>query len=151
MAHYTEAQRAEALAVLKSNNGNLSRTERETGIPKGTLLYWRNNSTYAAPIEMQTQKTESLRGELESVAYRLVRKLAERLNDTDAGVQQLATSLGIVIDKLQLLDGKPTERTAVVNESLTDDERSARIASLFDTARTRRTGSSADDRADWAD
>ena len=139
MAHYTDEQRADALAVLKSNGGNLSQTERETGIPKGTLRYWRENSSNAAPIELQTQKTESLRGELESVAYRLVRKLSERLNDTDAGVQQLATSLGIVIDKLQLLEGKPTERTAVVSE-LTNEERTERIAALFDAARARQSG-----------
>lgn len=150
MAHYTDVQRAEALAALKANGGNLSKTERETGIPRGTLLYWRKHSENAAPIELQTQKSESLTTELKSVAFRLVQKLAARLEDDDASVQQLATSLGIVVDKLQLLQGQPTERTAVIDERLTDDERVTRAAALFELARARHAGRAAD-RADWAD
>ena len=41
---YTESQKAEALAILISNNGNVLGTAKQLGIPQITLLGWRNES-----------------------------------------------------------------------------------------------------------
>src|SRR5690606_36911180 len=42
VAKYTDAQRAEALAALQANGGNLSATSRATGIPIRTIARWRD-------------------------------------------------------------------------------------------------------------
>lgn len=54
----------------------------------------------------------------------------------DADFKELATSFGIFVDKLQLLEGKATERV----ELLTEQERTDRLAAIFEAARTRRDG-----------
>jgi transposase-like protein len=38
---YTPEEKAEALALLHDNNGNIARTHVETNIPERTLRYWR--------------------------------------------------------------------------------------------------------------
>jgi transcriptional regulator of acetoin/glycerol metabolism len=35
---YSDEQRAAVLAALDANNGNLSKTARDTGVPKSTLV-----------------------------------------------------------------------------------------------------------------
>src|SRR5271165_6172505 len=54
---YTDEQRAEGLAVLASNGGNVNKTARETGIPRGTLMRWN------APDANVSQEIEDLRQE----------------------------------------------------------------------------------------
>ncbi len=40
MKRYSDEQVATALVVLKSNGGNLKRTERQTGVSRTTLRTW---------------------------------------------------------------------------------------------------------------
>jgi len=106
---YTNDDQAATLAVLASNNGNLARTSRETGIARDTIKRWRD--------EESPQKNASVDKRMPEARA----TLAERLRDFvdaaltvapgklhDANLRDVFTSVGIAIDKLQLLEGKPT-------------------------------------------
>ncbi len=44
MRTYTDTERAQALAVLDANHGNVARTARETQIPRSTIHLWRDEA-----------------------------------------------------------------------------------------------------------
>lgn len=116
---YSIEDKAKALAVLNSNGGNVKRTARELGIPANTLRDWRNDPDSAAPVELREQKEAELESSLESIALRYAAALDDdivvRAIIASRDPSKLAFVLGIVVDKLQLLRGKPT-----ANISLTD-------------------------------
>lgn len=109
---YTDDDRATALAVLDSNAGNLSRTSRETGISVSTLRDWRDGA-HPGLAELRNEKREALSEIWDRVARAyLERALSPQvLGDTNG--QSAITAAAIATDKLQLLEGKPTEVTEV--------------------------------------
>lgn len=54
---YTEGQRVTALAALAANGGNISKTARQTGIPRITLRKWQASELNDLP-EVATIKKE---------------------------------------------------------------------------------------------
>ena len=106
---YSDEEKANALAVLAANGGDLRGTARSLGIPKSTLENWAAQRVSAAVSELADTKKKDLADELENIALKLVEAMPDKMQD--ATLQQIATSLGIAIDKMQLLRGKATERT----------------------------------------
>ena len=154
---YTPEEKAEALALYKANGENLKRTVREfrtkdgQPVPEPTMRRWVHGQVRSGPSpELQAQKITDLGGGLRSLVFSLIGLAAEKVDEGDASLLDIFKSLGIAFDKLQMLEGGPTERVAVVDERLTDAERSARVAALFDAARARGARPVAD-RSDWAD
>lgn len=99
--HYTEAQKAEALARLKANGGNLTRTARESGIPRNTIRLWAADTARAAPSETRHQKEDELVAlyeEVERVLLVAARRKAEAGALRDS-VANLMTGAGIARDK----------------------------------------------------
>ena len=133
---YSDAERATALAALEANGGNIGRTSRELGLPRATLQNWSRRE--AAP-DLGHQKRGELAEALADVAWRLAGAIPSKLDA--ANLQQVAVSLGIVIDKMQLLKGMPTAITE--DASLSDEERANRVAALLERARARRVGQAA--------
>lgn len=134
---YSDEDKATALAALDANGGNVQRTARTLGIPEPTLRGWaRKRGIHPTVVELHDQKKGSLADELEEIAEKLAGAMPGKV--AEASLQQTATSLGIVIDKMQLLRGQPTNITD--DASLTDAERATRIVRLLDAARTRRDG-----------
>lgn len=132
---YTEAEKAEALAVLEANAGNITGTARVVGIPAATLRLWRGHSA-PAPAETCEEKKQDLATALEEIARKLIGAIPEKIGE--ASLQQVSTSLGIAIDKMQLLRGQPTSRTATMTEdwqAKTDAELDAIIAEADTIAR----------------
>ena len=103
---YTDAERANALAVLQSNDGNVLRTSKATGIPRTTLITW------SGDVERQTRmpEVERARFDLADVIERELQNIFEAMatKRADASYRELATAAGILIDKLRLLTGKAT-------------------------------------------
>jgi hypothetical protein len=108
---YSDEQRAAVLAVLKSNGGNVSRTARETGVPASTIQTWRDNADTLPPHEVREQNRLSLadliRAELDAI-FEIMPGKRE-----DADYKTLGTVVGILTDKLALLDGGVTSRVDV--------------------------------------
>jgi hypothetical protein len=108
-----------------------------------TISRWFKAENNPPPNELVNEKREELSVRLEDLAHKLV-DMAFRIaedTDTEAGIQQVATSVGIVIDKVQLLKGKPTE--IVDDASFTDERRADRLTQMVDAARARRDGHAA--------
>jgi transposase-like protein len=54
--HYTDEQRANALAALAANGGNANRAAKELGIPVRTLRNWGKGDRHPEAAEMGRQK-----------------------------------------------------------------------------------------------
>jgi len=153
---YSSKQRAEALATLEANGGNLRKTSRELNIGLATISAWRSESrtvksnrtpeqagarsntqtevihdiTSAGKfIEAQAVAVEAeellpaVRGDfirdLTSLRARLLAHLSDNLENLSA--KDTAIALGIIIDKVELLEGNATSRTAIVNGGSIDE------------------------------
>jgi hypothetical protein len=99
--NYSDEDRANALAALDANGGNLMRTARQLGTPRKTLAEWARGRVPAAVADLRHQKRGDLADRLEAVAHELLDALPAKIKD--APLNQLAVALGILIDKLILL------------------------------------------------
>ncbi len=122
---YTDEEKAEALAALDANAGNVARTARQIGIPRTTLQSWANQrGTNEGVTKLRHQKKGELADALEKLARKLIEVASEKI--ADATLQQVMTSVGIAIDKMQLLRNQPTaieQQQAGVTIYLPDNER----------------------------
>jgi hypothetical protein len=135
--HYTDKQRAAAVAMLEGmgypdKKGALSAVSNHTGIPLPTLYRWFHGVQNPPPSELVNETKIDL-------AAAIRRELANLFPAMDgarlgADYKELATAAGILIDKLQLLEGKPT----AINEERASDARS-KLTDLI-TRRTTRDG-----------
>lgn len=144
MAH-TDDDRAAALAALEANKGNVRKTSREMRVSEPTLRRWRklqnnpqeNDAHKKATAKRMPQARASLSERFREFVHSALDEAPNKLHDSSMG--DLFRAIGISVDKIQLLEGKPTGIEEVRGE-LTDDERAARVARLLDSARTRRAG-----------
>lgn len=138
---YDDKFRASAVVMLEAagypgKDGALTQTANHLKVPINTLKGWFTAERNPPPAELRNEKKRELAIELKSIAYKLAGAMVSKIEE--ATLQQTAVSLGIVIDKMQLLTGQPTD--IVDDASITDDERAKRIAAILDRARTRRAG-----------
>lgn len=133
---YSAEDRANSLAVLQSNNGNVLKTARETGIPRDTLREWDKNRRGVTPEVMAIQqlKAGSLAEKFERVAHLAADLLSESETIAKASPLDLAKIGGICVDKSQLLSGQPTSITSAI---LSEDDRRLRLAELLTTIAAR--------------
>lgn len=122
--HYSDEDRASALAVLEANGGNVSQTSRELGIPRGTLRRWQAGGA-PPPAQMRQEKKASL---LDLLEERLRQILGIPVSE-DAGLQSLAIFAGVLFDKYLLLQGKATQRVAIGDDY--DEKSDAELKSII--------------------
>lgn len=108
---YDDKFRAGAVVTLEAagypdQKGALIQVANHLRVPESTLRGWYSEEHNPVPAQLRAEKRRELNIELREVAYKLVRAMPDKIED--AALQQVATSLGIVIDKMQLLEGKPT-------------------------------------------
>lgn len=106
---YSEAEKVAALLTLETNGGNVARTSRETHIPRKTIEGWRDGKGVNGDVadlrrENRVPLLERLTNELYEVLSLMPDKRAE------AAYKDLVRAAGILVDKVQLLDGGATER-----------------------------------------
>lgn len=135
---WTDRDKAAALAALDANGGNVSGTAKQLGMPRSTLQEWANGRVNSDVPELRQEKRAELTELIRDELYAIIANMP--FKRTDADYRQLGTVFGILTDKLQLLEGKPTERTETVDTTFDDAERVKRITALLDAARTRRDG-----------
>ena len=102
---YSAARKAEVLALIEAEGGNVQQVARDTGIPHQTIRYWlTDESRYS---EFKNVKRVELTEKLDFTANLLVDSITpEKI--ADANLSQIATAAGIMVDKSQLLKGLPT-------------------------------------------
>jgi transposase-like protein len=134
---YTEDKKAEVLAYYAATQNNLAKTAAAYKIPKQTIHYWVKGGAVNESVSQSSDiKKGALADRLEELAHLLVEAIPNKIDE--ASLQQVATSLGIAVDKMQLLRSKPTE--IIEDASLSNTERAARITTLLNNARTRGVG-----------
>lgn len=110
-ATYTAEDKARAYVVLQSNEGNLKRTARDTGIPEPTIRRWRNEwaSEGPPPLEQLEEAATDYVANAETVRDLALQRIKERLQSDNVKEQgtlpQLATVYGIVTDKIDRARG----------------------------------------------
>ena len=140
---YDDKFRASAVVMLEAAGypdkaGALASTAKHLGVPHNTLRNWFHGVHNPAPSDIRQEK----RGELSDLLRNEIDAALGAMDGArpDASYRDLGTVTGILIDKLQLITGKPTERNEINDTSLTDEQRANRIAAILDRARTRRDG-----------
>jgi len=134
---YSDNDKAVALATLDANGGDVRKTAKALKMPESTLSDWsKHRGVNKEVTEIREVKKKELSEKLEEVAYRLTENLAIRADSELSALvpmKDIATSLGIVVDKMQLLKGEPTS----INKNLTDEERAQRAAEILERGKLR--------------
>jgi transposase-like protein len=129
---YSDEERAEALAMLSANGGGVERTAEQLGIPVETLRNWSQGRRHPEAVQMAADKKGPLADRLEHLAHVLLDELARPGKRAAAGLQQLATTFAIAVDKMRLLREQPTLIPGPFPDPrrLTDEQLRAEIESL---------------------
>jgi transposase-like protein len=102
---YSEEDKAAALVLLDSNGGNVFRTARQLGMPRATLQEWRDGRGTNADV---TTSRQVKKGELSARFESAVHELLDAVTPAKlraASLRDLAWSLGVMTDKMLVLDG----------------------------------------------
>jgi transposase-like protein len=114
---YSPEFKAEVLAAVNANAGNVLRTANEYSIDESVIRRWLPQAERYR--QLSDQKIIDLAQKAENNAHLLADSIYNHDLDT-ASLSQKATAMGIMVDKMQLLRSQPTQITANVNiESLT--------------------------------
>lgn len=114
MARYSDEFRASAVLWLRAagypdTHGALTRVAGELNVHPRTLSRWYNRESNPPPDKIVSEKRVDLVTAIRSEIAAVLSDMPEARDE--ASYKDLATALGIMVDKLQLLEGKPTERT----------------------------------------
>jgi transposase-like protein len=105
--HYSDDERAAALAMLRANGGNVSSTNRLMGGPYTTMRQWATGERCGKLTHLRHQKKRNegvLAGLFERAVWELLERVGGKLED--APVDRLMIAAGIAVDKwLLLCDG----------------------------------------------
>lgn len=141
---YSDDFRAGAILMLRAagypeQRGALMETANHLGISHQILGRWFRRESNPPPQNIVQIKKSDL---ISMIKEQLVNAIKEAPNALpDADYFDITRSIGILVDKLQLLEGEATER--VVYE-LSDSDRSEQIVTLLNAARARKAGQSVD-------
>ena len=109
---YSDNQKAAALLTLETNGGNVARTARETGIPRKTIEEWSKGQGVTNDVaEIRRENRPDLLALLKDELYAVMELMPEKRANAD--YKDLARTMGILVDKIQLLAGEPTQRNVV--------------------------------------
>jgi len=141
---YSEQFRAEALVTLEANGGNILQTATQLGIGEATLRGWyaenrdikeTSSQLAIATAEIVPETRETFISELKQLRNKVLRHLDGIVEDLKA--REAAVTLGILIDKTELLEGNATSRTAVVGNGETVDEAITRLTAELESRSSR--------------
>lgn len=101
---YTDSDRARAYTLLATNDGNVDRTVRESGIPRATLLTWKRKwEKEGAPASVM-DAVEEVAGdfieEARQTRFAAITALRAKVENGEASARDLATIVGILDDKI---------------------------------------------------
>ena len=118
MARYSDEERANAVLMLEAagypkTEGALSRVARRLSIPHQTLSRWGRRAQNPPPHKLVQEKKFDLIQAIRDEVQAVLGDMPDARQDAD--YRALTTALGIMVDKLQLLTGEPTERVDMVS------------------------------------
>lgn len=122
---FPEEKRVEAAAIY-ATTGSLPRTAELTGVPVGTLQYWRKQEDFQALLrEVWAENNEKVDAKFTAIIEKALEGVLDRLENGDykltargelkrvpISAKDLSLVQAINVDKRQLLRGLPTSRSA---------------------------------------
>ncbi len=123
---YSDQEKSDALVALAANGGNIKKTATDLGIPQMTLASWAKGNVHPEVTKLRDEKKAPLADALEDLARKMIGAAPDKIGETT--LQPLITSLGIAIDKMQVLRGKPTNINQHDFDSLSDDQLRQQVA-----------------------
>jgi hypothetical protein len=125
---YTDEDRVRALAALEINAGNVTRASREVGIPRTTIIAWRDqsieaiaNGTVGMPRTPKRPQRDwaDLYGRAASLGAQIITRNLKRYRHIDlkpSELRDVAVVSGIAVDKhLDYRDGRKSNQVTVDN------------------------------------
>lgn len=109
---YSDAERAESLAALSANGGNVSLTAGQLGIPRTTLVHWAGADASKLPaevVELRRTKHEELAARFEKLAELAIDIAEQKVRDLDGKAAVITAA--VATDKALLLRGEATQIT----------------------------------------
>lgn len=106
--HYSDEERAAALAILDARGGRLAEAAKAARVPRQTLQRWIESIDRAAPPQLRLDKRAELAALFEAEAKAALVAASDCRDD--ARYRELMTGAGIATDKWQLLTGGATAR-----------------------------------------
>ena len=115
---YDDEFRASTVLMLEAagypeREGALSVVASRLGVPISTIRGWYTGQHNAPPAKLRNEKRIDLVEAIQAELTEIFPAMAERR--VNATYRELTTAAGILIDKLQLLTGKPTWRGEVID------------------------------------
>src|SRR5688572_29176111 len=137
---YTDEERASLIVMLQAAGypdkiGALKEVSDYSGVNVRVLRRWWLGTQNPPPDKLVRHKKLDMKKAIDDELSSIF--TAMKTARADATYRDLGVVAGIMMDKQQLLNDKPTERIEHTG-TLTVDERRARVAELLDRARTRR-------------
>jgi transposase-like protein len=132
---YTDEERATLVAMLiaegyPDKKGALSKVATYAQLPPSTLQRWFHGTNNPPPTQLANEKVFDLKEALQTELQAILKTMPSARADAEYG--DLSRALGIITDKLLLLDKQPTERIAVEHSGqISIDERRQRINELL--------------------
>jgi hypothetical protein len=126
---YSDSERAQALAILDANGGNMARAARQAKVPRCTLQQWAKGRVSADVPKLQQEKNADLADLFEKAAHEMIG--VAMANKDGLASDRAMVAAGIATDKALLLRGKATAITQEIkHDTLTDEDLDQRIAEL---------------------
>ena len=103
---YSDTEKATALALLDANDGNLSSTQRATGVPRSTLREWRDGRHNGEVADIRREKKVELAGLYEQFQRDVFEHGVTEEKIKATPLKDLMTACGIAADKMIALRGQ---------------------------------------------
>lgn len=139
-ATYTPEDKARVYVVLVTNEWNVKRTARDTGLPETTVSRWKKEWKDNPP-QVDDEITEAVVeyvSEMEKTRDLALKRMHERLNSSDKKDQgtlpQIATVFGVLQDKIDRANGIGATSTVTHRHELpSPDEIRATLGALVES------------------
>ena len=122
-AAYDAADKARVYVVLTTNENNIKRTARETGVPENTIRRWRDEWEKNGPPETEVvqQVVADEIDAAERVANKALDRMEEMIDNKEGTLAQVTTAYGVLRDKIDrakgLLNPRPEQSSNALDRN----------------------------------
>lgn len=108
---YSDEKKAQVLVTLAANKNDYTRTAELTGVSRRTILRWAKE---APKNDVETPTGTSIKDMIEAALVNILEHVPKEWSNG----RDWATAIGILVDKLQLMNEQPTSRTETIYKAL---------------------------------
>lgn len=135
-ATYSDDELARLYVTLHTNEGNVKRTTRDTGIPESTVRSYKKKWEENGPpaLDQIEQAVVEYVGTMERTRDLALQRMHERLEADKGTLPQIATVFGVLTDKIDRARGLPSGTVEHKHTLPSPDEIRATLGALVEGA-----------------